>query len=59
MVTSAALMHADGAAPSLPWILLGVHSSTVDMGARDRDLDESLGLNHAWYADVLLTLAPN
>ena len=59
VVTSAASMHADGAASSLPWMLLGIHSSTVDMGARDRDLDESLGLNHAWYADVLLTLTAN
>ena len=59
VVTSAASMHADGATPSLPWMLLGIHSSTVDMGARDRDLDESLGLNHAWYADVLLTLTAN
>jgi len=36
--------------------LLGVHSSRIDMGARDRTLDESLGLNAAWYADILLTL---
>ena len=56
VVTSAALTDADGAASSLPWILLGIHSSTIDMGARDRDIDESLGLNHAWYADVLMTL---
>ncbi|WP_308445095.1 S1 family peptidase [Paraburkholderia flagellata] len=59
VVTSAASMHADAATSSLPWMLLGIHSSTVDMGARDRDLDESLGLNHAWYADVLLTLTAN
>jgi len=26
------------------------------MGARDGTLDESLGLNAAWYADILLTL---
>lgn len=40
----------------LPWQLLGVHSSRMDMGNRDRGQDESLGLNCAWYADILLTL---
>ncbi len=44
------------AAARLPWRLLGVHASRMDMGTRDRDLDESLGLNAAWYADVLLAL---
>ena len=39
------------------WCLLGVHSSRMDMATRDTVLDESLGLNCAWYADVLLTLA--
>lgn len=43
------------AASRLPWRLLGVHASRMDM-ARDRELDESLGLNAAWYADVLLAL---
>ncbi len=41
---------------SLPWKLLGVHSSRVDMNTRDLQVDESLGLNCAWYADILLTL---
>lgn len=40
----------------LPWSLLGVHSSRMDMGARDLMLDESLGLNCTWYADILTTL---
>ncbi|MGO8701219.1 MAG: serine protease [Limisphaerales bacterium] len=40
----------------LPWTLLGVHSSRIDMGGRDLQLDETLGLNCAWYADILLTL---
>jgi len=40
----------------LPWKLLGIHSARIDMGSRDTDLDESLGLNCAWYADILLTL---
>lgn len=38
------------------WQLLGVHSTRMDMSDRDRVQDESLGLNCAWYADVLLTL---
>ncbi len=40
----------------LPWRLLGVHSARLDVGTRDMELDESLGLNCAWYADILLTL---
>lgn len=40
----------------LPWRLLGVHSSRLDVGTRDLKLDEALGLNCAWYADILLTL---
>lgn len=38
------------------WSLLGVHSSRMDMSTRDAEQDESLGLNCAWYADVLMTL---
>jgi hypothetical protein len=40
----------------LRWSLLGVHSSRMDMATRDLVQDESLGLNCAWYADVLMTL---
>jgi len=40
----------------LPWQLLGVHSARLDVGTRDLELDEALGLNCAWYADILLTL---
>jgi S1-C subfamily serine protease len=40
----------------LPWKLLGIHSARMDMGGRDRVEDESLGLNCAWYADILMTL---
>lgn len=40
----------------LPWKLLGVHSFRMDMRTRDQVLDESLGLNSAWYADILQTL---
>ncbi|MEO6281509.1 trypsin-like peptidase domain-containing protein [Roseateles sp.] len=45
-----------GATAALPWKLLGVHSSRMDMGDRDLVLDESLGLNCVWYADILLAL---
>jgi len=44
------------ASSSLPWQLLGVHSTRMDMTSRDETLDESLGLNCAWYADVLETI---
>ena len=40
----------------LPWMLLGVHSARFDLGTRDLVLDEALGLNCAWYADILMTL---
>jgi hypothetical protein len=42
--------------PALPWKLLGIHSSRVDMKTREPGVDESLGLNCAWYADILRTL---
>jgi S1-C subfamily serine protease len=41
---------------ALPWQLLGIHSARIDAGTRDPDLDEALGLNCAWYADILLKL---
>lgn len=41
----------------LPWTLLGIHSARLDMGARDLDQDEVLGLNSAWYSDILMTLS--
>lgn len=53
------VMRARSRAPALgdlPWMLLGVHSSRLDVGTRDIALDEALGLNCAWYADILLTL---
>ena len=49
--------HDPSAARSqLPWQLLGVHSTRMDMRTRDLVQDESLGLNCAWYADVLMAL---
>ena len=39
----------------LPWLLLGVHGSRMDI-TRDVEQDERLDLNCAWYADILLTL---
>jgi S1-C subfamily serine protease len=46
----------DPAHGDLPWMLLGVHSARLDVGTRDMKLDEALGLNCAWYTDILLTL---
>ena len=39
-----------------PWMLLGVHASRLDVANRDVSQDESLDLNCAWYADILMTL---
>lgn len=50
------VMRSAADAGALPWKLLGVHSSRMDMKTRDLALDESLGLNSAWYADFLMTL---
>jgi S1-C subfamily serine protease len=47
----------DGSAPSsVSWQLLGVHSTRMDVRTRAPAEDDSLGLNCAWYADVLMTL---
>ncbi len=40
----------------LPWRLLGIHATRLDLGSREIGVDEALGLNIAWYADILLTL---
>lgn len=56
---AAVVMRARERSPALgdlPWVLLGVHSARLDVGGRDWGLDEALGLNCAWYADILLTL---
>lgn len=37
-------------------MLLGVHSARLDLDTRDVTLDEALGLNYAWYANIVLTL---
>jgi S1-C subfamily serine protease len=50
------VMQSPSTDPKLPWKLLGVHSARMDMAGRDLQLDETLGLNCAWYADILLTL---
>lgn len=49
-------LRESAAARSSAWQLLGVHSTRMDMRSRERPQDASLGLNCAWYADVLLTL---
>lgn len=38
------------------WTLLGIHASRFDVDHRDKEEDERLSLNCAWYADVLLAL---
>jgi hypothetical protein len=54
---SPVLARVNSASAGAPrWCLLGVHSSRMDMATRDAAHDESLGLNCAWYADVLMTL---
>jgi len=50
------LADPDPALRELPWMLLGVHSARLDVGGRDLAVDEALGLNCAWYADILLKL---
>jgi len=53
------VMRTAGSDPTqadLPWTLLGVHSSRLDVGTRDLKVDEALGLNCVWYADILMTL---
>ena len=52
------VLRSSGPQP-LPWKLLGVHSSRLDMIDRDRQADDALGLNVAWYADMLLVLTAN
>ncbi|MBI5276451.1 MAG: trypsin-like peptidase domain-containing protein [Burkholderiales bacterium] len=53
---SPVIMRRPGDATDMPWVLLGVHSSRMDVKTRDMAQDESLGLNCAWYADMLMTL---
>ena len=52
------LRVADGtnSQPGFHWRLLGIHSARLDVGSRDVQQDEALGLNSAWYADVLMIL---
>ncbi len=50
------LQNPEAGLADLPWRLLGVHSARLDVGTRDLGLDEALGLNCAWYADILMTL---
>jgi len=50
------VMHDAAGDPQLPWKLLGVHSARLEMGGPGLPVEESLGLNCAWYADILLTL---
>jgi hypothetical protein len=49
-------MHDAAGDAQLPWKLLGVHSARLEMGDSALPAEESLGLNCAWYADILITL---
>jgi hypothetical protein len=40
----------------MPWRLLGVHTSRMDVNNRDIEEDERLNLNCAWYSDIIMTL---
>lgn len=53
------VMRRDNANDDVPWHLLGIHSARLDVGTRDMELDEVLGLNCSWYADILLALTEN
>lgn len=50
------VMRDDTGGGDLPWKLLGVHSARLEMAGQSLPVEESLGLNCAWYADILLTL---
>lgn len=52
----ASMPHFEELARNLPWMLVGVHSARLDVGTRDKALDEALGLNCGWYPDVILAL---
>lgn len=52
---AAVVMRADDVDGELPWKLMGIHSARMDV-TRDTRIDEALGLNCAWFADILLTL---
>ncbi|MGD8323139.1 MAG: serine protease [Gammaproteobacteria bacterium] len=46
----------DDCPEDFPWLLAGIHSARLDVGSRDLNLDEVLGLNCAWFSDILTTL---
>ena len=50
------VMRTKEATDAFPWKLLGIHASSLESGSRDPKLDEALGLNAVWYADVLMSL---
>lgn len=50
------VLHAAAQPGPLPWKLLGIHSARFDMATREQGVDDTLGLNCAWYADILRTL---
>jgi hypothetical protein len=55
-MSGAPVVAMDTSLPAMPWRLLGVHAARMDMRGRDVSQDETLALNCAWYADILLAL---
>ena len=49
---AAVVMRSAEKGTALPWKLMGIHSARLDV-TRDTQLDEALGLNCAWFADIL------
>ncbi len=45
-----------GEPSALPWRLLGIHSSALDVSDREPDQDERLALNSTWYASLVREL---
>ncbi len=55
--SGAPVVMADGGGRLQPaWRLLGIHSAGFDMKTREQGVDDTLGLNCAWYSDILRTL---
>ena len=49
---AAVVMRSPEQGTAFPWKLMGIHSARLDV-TRDTQLDEALGLNCAWFADIL------
>ncbi len=52
-ISGAPVVRPTGERGAFPYQLVGIHSSRLEANARDPEHDEVLGLNAAWYADIL------